>query len=1182
MVDDLLIRVDAQVAEATAAFGKLDRSVLTLEATLKRASAQQELYQRQVARYGAESAQAQSALSRAQRSNAVLAEQAAARQAKAAAEQRTALQAQATAYSRLGRTYTTVGAGIVLALGASAKAAIDWEQDFARVRQALEGTPQQISAVDDGLRGLARTLPATHEALAGMAQAAAQTGVATDDIVGFTKVIAELATTAPDLQDGATELARFLNVTGTSTSQVENVASAMTKLGQAGASTVSEIADLGLRLAGAGRTAELSNGEILGFANAMTSLGLRVETAGTNFSKTLLEINTAVGSGGEKLRQFADIAGVSAREFAQAYQQDSAKAIVSFLDGLERIRKSGGDVADTLAGLGITSQRQIDVLNRLSQNTDLLNASLETGNQAYKDNTALQETFSKQAETTASRMQVAANNVHDLGISIGQTLLPPLGDAAAILTEMASVLGNLPGPVKDLAVVLGVATAAVTLFSGASLLMRARLLESRLALEQAGLSTTAYSKKAIAARAGLLALGIAVQQLGSKLADGNQTAQGFVDVISGATIGSAAGPWGALAGAIAGATNVLSHAGDKMAQIEAQAASLGGTLNKVTGEITAATEAQIVKNLTDADAYTLAEALGVSLTDVTLAAQGNAAAFDRVKESADGIAGDKLIEIIGKQVGAIQTQRDELDRLYQSQADAAGVTKSAASIQGDFATEIYGASGAMDTQKKSADAAKNAVASFNAELARFLGKQIGVHQAIIDSVKAAKEQADGFNLSKQAGIDNTQVLLNLQSALQNVDSTTKSGKRSFGEIAQAMVDFQHAQGRSIPVAKAHTAALLGVSAAAIDIDKHGNVTVNVHEKGADEAKGKIDSVKAALDLVDGMTANATVTIETILRTATSQQAAYQARQNAAGGYISGPGTSTSDSIPAMLSDGEFVLRAAAVQRIGVARLQQMNARGYAQGGYAAGGSVGGSVSVRELLAMLSGGAGPTLARVNALLAERNRLEDQEARALEHLRDVRKDSSSTDKQIADAEERLQKARDASSAATDKFKSALDALTQTIQARVDQITGLASAFGGEGTSLTAQGLLAKKRAVAADTKEFTRDLRIIKRKGADRDLIAEIRAEGPTTDALTLLRDLIRQPRSYFKAEARADAAVRRNAGQAATIGLRAHGGTTIGKQVNVHVHGAHLGPTKRELAKTIRREAVHALQIAGAS
>jgi TP901 family phage tail tape measure protein len=42
------------------------------------------------------------------------------------------------------------------------------------------------------------------------------------------------------------------------------------------------------------------------------------------------------------------------------------------------------------------------------------------------------------------------------------------------------------------------------------------------------------------------------------------------------------------------------------------------------------------------------------------------------------------------------------------------------------------------------------------------------------------------------------------------------------------------------------------------------------------------------------------------------------------GYVSGPGTGTSDSIPAMLSNGEYVIRAAAVKSIGTPTLDRIN------------------------------------------------------------------------------------------------------------------------------------------------------------------------------------------------------------------------------------------------------------------
>lgn len=56
---------------------------------------------------------------------------------------------------------------------------------------------------------------------------------------------------------------------------------------------------------------------------------------------------------------------------------------------------------------------------------------------------------------------------------------------------------------------------------------------------------------------------------------------------------------------------------------------------------------------------------------------------------------------------------------------------------------------------------------------------------------------------------------------------------------------------------------------------------------------------------------------------------------ATGGAVAGPGTGTSDSIPAMLSNGEYVLNAQAVDRLGVPFLNGLNTgrlRGFASGG----------------------------------------------------------------------------------------------------------------------------------------------------------------------------------------------------------------------------------------------------------
>lgn len=66
---------------------------------------------------------------------------------------------------------------------------------------------------------------------------------------------------------------------------------------------------------------------------------------------------------------------------------------------------------------------------------------------------------------------------------------------------------------------------------------------------------------------------------------------------------------------------------------------------------------------------------------------------------------------------------------------------------------------------------------------------------------------------------------------------------------------------------------------------------------------------------------------------------------ATGGMIRGPGTSTSDSIPALLSNGEYVIRAAAVRKLGKRHLDMLN-KGIPIPRFADGGMVGAVASMQ--------------------------------------------------------------------------------------------------------------------------------------------------------------------------------------------------------------------------------------------
>lgn len=115
----------------------------------------------------------------------------------------------------------------------------------------------------------------------------------------------------------------------------------------------------------------------------------------------------------------------------------------------------------------------------------------------------------------------------------------------------------------------------------------------------------------------------------------------------------------------------------------------------------------------------------------------------------------------------------------------------------------------------------------------------------------------------------------------------------------------------------------------------------------------VTSLQQPLSAIALKTTSATITLDSMLgfiqqiattltSTATSS-AVYSNAGHATGGYISGPGTGTSDSIPAMLSNGEYVIKAEAVRRYGTNFLNAVNSGAFtrmktsiprfAEGGY---------------------------------------------------------------------------------------------------------------------------------------------------------------------------------------------------------------------------------------------------------
>ncbi len=407
------------------------------------------------------------------------------------------------AWDQVGATLTGFGAASVGALGLAAKAAMDWESSWAGVQKTVDGTAPQMEALEQGLRSMARELPASHAEIAAVAEAAGQLGIATPNILSFTRTMINMGeATNLSADEAATSLARFVNITGTSQNKIGLLGASIVGLGNNFATTESEIVAMSMRLAGAGAQANMSEGDILGIATAMSSVGIEAEAGGSAMSQTMKRIGKAVDEGGDSLELFAQVSGMSAQEFSRSWREDPTTALDAFITGLSGVESQGMTTNGVLAELGITGIREADSLLRLSaaseQGADgmsLLANAVQTGNAEFDKGTALIEEASKRYETAESRIAMAKNALVDAGISIGGVVLPAFASLADGVADIAGGFADLPGPVHAVVTALGGIAGAAGLGAGAFLLLFPRVMDTVSAFREIGLLSDSMAGK---------------------------------------------------------------------------------------------------------------------------------------------------------------------------------------------------------------------------------------------------------------------------------------------------------------------------------------------------------------------------------------------------------------------------------------------------------------------------------------------------------------------------------------------------------------------------------------------------------------------------------------------------------------------------------------------------------------
>lgn len=357
--------------------------------------------------------------------------------------------------------------------------------------------------------------------------------------------------------------------------------------------------------------------------------------------------------------------------------------------------------------------------------------------------------------------------------------------------------------------------------------------------------------------------------------------------------------------------------------------------------------------------------------------------FSKIAEAADaqGMSVEKLIALfpeyksrlestaasLGVKTLSAQEYADWMGGKVPAAIEAASAKSKEGATASDglkdaLSNQALAAQKAADAQAELADQIKTAA---DAALAAS-GSEIAYQKSIDDAADAVAKNGKTFDETTGKFDTNTEAGRANKAAIDDVAATARkmAEANAANGASQAIVNANLADGRERFIAAAEAAGATEAAAKAL-ADQYGlipgAVVTSLSAPGAVQARdeaanlaamlaglppdtqtyistiARLDGVQAAQAAVDALH-DKTITITTLNRTMQYVNGAYAATiQMAGGGPVYGPGTTTSDSILARLSNKEHVINAEAAEKYRPL-LNAMNA-GYQIPGFAGGGRV---------------------------------------------------------------------------------------------------------------------------------------------------------------------------------------------------------------------------------------------------
>jgi TP901 family phage tail tape measure protein len=820
-----------------------------------------------------------------------------------AKEVSTATGKSAEGYQKLGLASTVAGVAIAAGIGKAISASMNFEKSMSGLRAATGASAASMEALRESALKVGEDTSFSATQAVEAQTALAKAGVSTADILGGALAGAASLAAAGQLEMG---------------DAAEVAATAMTQFKLAG-QDVPHIADL--LAAGAGK----AQGEVRDLAAALNQSGLVAAQTGLTIEETTGGLAAFASAG-----LLGSDAGTSFKTMLQRLnpQSDEAAALMDEL-GLRAY-----DAQGTFVGLSEYAGQLQNALGGMS--AEQRNAAMNTlfGSDAVRAAAVLYEQGARGVEdweeavadagfasrTAATMTDNLAGDLERLGGSIETALIENGTAGNAVLREMVQladgavgVYSDLPGPVQGFATGLTALAGAASLASGAFLLGAPKVTAFKASLGDMGPRSQRFGK-------GILGIGTAL-----------------------------AGPWGL---ALAGGVTALALFGRAKANAQAQVDAFTEAVTRDSGAIGENARAVAVLALEQKGVLKEAERLGLSLQTVTDAALGDRAAIDSLRSTTEGyvaaaeaatvgsITVGEGIAFTGAEAGltagkATKLADDVLTLTGQLEEGAEASRRQAEALDGQGA-----ATGGAATQtdvltastKESVEALEAQANALRAQYDPIFAMQQAVlaHAEAQQALKTAiREHGAASEEAAVAEWEMLEATVGLSGASTDLTSAVAGGTTSV-DASRAQLRRWVEQGLLTQAQADQLAGKIGGLTARADELTDTPATVKVGDAGTiAPVLSKLQAAKERIEDLNGRHAGITVT--TTYRSVgmpgatTGRLAGIGGGLTAAsGGYISGPGTATSDSIPARLSDGEYVQRAAAVDKYGLPFMEAVN------------------------------------------------------------------------------------------------------------------------------------------------------------------------------------------------------------------------------------------------------------------